>query len=343
MNLIDSITIDENKGVICLYMGDLADIPQSERVDILVVSAYPDSYFPTRTSLVGALHRKGISVEELSQRKQVDLLAFAKCWLSHPIRSGTGFGRILCYEPPIQSDAARHICGIFQSVIPIACGDSSISTIALPLVATGHMQQNPLFILREIIEQATYWLRSGLTLKTIKIVIYDQSDREEINDLTREFAKVKRLINPTIEQRIADPKWDLFLSYSGIDENVARQLRKEIVDRKSNVKAFEYKNTDSRHIALGANWKYEIDKAIADSRKFVCLLSPHYFNSPNCMDELNIGYMCSKVKPPNFFIPCYLGQVQLPGYLKAIQYIDLSTANTETISKAAESIVSILG
>jgi len=55
MKLLDSIEVrgEQNK-VIELHQGDLTDLTAAEAFDLLVVSAYPDDYTPTNTSLIGA-------------------------------------------------------------------------------------------------------------------------------------------------------------------------------------------------------------------------------------------------------------------------------------------------
>src|SRR5436305_11949872 len=102
MELIDSITVRHQGNARCvmLFVGDLASLPERESVDVLIVSAFPDDYEPTPTSLIGALARVGVSVEKLAQAKEVDLRQFSSCWLSRPIgRPGVHFHRLLCFEP----------------------------------------------------------------------------------------------------------------------------------------------------------------------------------------------------------------------------------------------------
>ena len=70
---------------IALYEGDLSSIPPEHHVDILVASAFPDDYNPSPTSLIGALHRQGLSVAELARDKLHDLRKTCGFWISKPI------------------------------------------------------------------------------------------------------------------------------------------------------------------------------------------------------------------------------------------------------------------
>jgi len=60
MKLLDSITIqtDQTKRIE-LHQGDLTALTPSEKFDLLIVSAFPNDYTPTPSSLIGALAGKG--------------------------------------------------------------------------------------------------------------------------------------------------------------------------------------------------------------------------------------------------------------------------------------------
>ena len=66
----------------------------------LIVSAFPDDYSPTPTSLIGKRHAVGVNVADLARDKAVDLREFSACWLSRFVhRPDLHFSRILCFEP----------------------------------------------------------------------------------------------------------------------------------------------------------------------------------------------------------------------------------------------------
>ena len=69
MKLLDSLTVHHGTEArhIELYQGDLTNMPPEHSVDLLVVSAFPKNYAPTERSLIGALHRRGLSVAELAE------------------------------------------------------------------------------------------------------------------------------------------------------------------------------------------------------------------------------------------------------------------------------------
>ena len=92
MELLDKLVIAGDFGQqrsLELWYGDLTDMPSSEAVDVLIVSAFPNDYIPVRGTLMGALHNKGIFVEELAQHKLIDKRANLSCWLSQPIQSSS--------------------------------------------------------------------------------------------------------------------------------------------------------------------------------------------------------------------------------------------------------------
>ena len=107
LKLVDSFIVQSgsSQGEIQLCLGDVAYVSSEHAVDVLVTSAYRDSYYPVPGSVFGSLNKKGISVEALANQKEVDLRGAFSCWLSKEILNppeGIQFKRILCYEPENQ-------------------------------------------------------------------------------------------------------------------------------------------------------------------------------------------------------------------------------------------------
>jgi len=80
MRLLDSISILHKEGRrIEIYQGDLTSLRPDEAVDLLVVSAFPNAYHPSKTSLISALYKKGLSVAALAESKEKDLRSDFSC------------------------------------------------------------------------------------------------------------------------------------------------------------------------------------------------------------------------------------------------------------------------
>lgn len=179
MRLLDYLTIQyqNEPRYIEIYHGDLSAIPLEEKVDLLVVSAFPNDYVPTRGSMIGALYRRGLSVAHLAKNKTSDLREAASCWLSPEIDAQRyGFRRLMCFESDINSEPPQCVGDIFRALWQfIGVGElHSYNVLATPILATGD-QAYPLVTMLELfLDAAVKWLRLGLPLERIKIVAYSE-------------------------------------------------------------------------------------------------------------------------------------------------------------------------
>ncbi|MGY8796942.1 MAG: hypothetical protein ACKVJN_17835, partial [Woeseiales bacterium] len=192
MDHIDSICISHagRNRFINFCIGDLSSLPKEDAVDALVVSAFPDDYVPTSGTVVGALHRRGISVAALAEDKAVDLREFSSCWLSQIIdEPDANFRRVLCFEPAVRGKATEVVGDIFRSIIPFTTGDPPIASIAMPLVATGDQREDSQVMLDALVEAAMHWLSAGVPLDRINIVADASESREA---LAARFAAIKQ-------------------------------------------------------------------------------------------------------------------------------------------------------
>ncbi|MEM7219233.1 MAG: toll/interleukin-1 receptor domain-containing protein [Pseudomonadota bacterium] len=156
-----------------LYQGDLTQIPQDMDVDLLVVSAFPDDYLTTSTSVVGALSRAGLSVAELAANKQLDLRSSRSCWLSRPVPSGFGFDQLLCFEPLLNGPPEEVVDDVFDFLNLLLLDSHRDAIVAMPVVASGDMGRPSAEMLTAIVEASMQWLRVGLPLGALKIVELD--------------------------------------------------------------------------------------------------------------------------------------------------------------------------
>src|SRR5688572_5342105 len=108
MDLIDGMEVrrlhgGRKRGAIQLFHGDLSAIPKEYAVDVLVVSAFPDSYSPNWGTLFESLYRRGLDMQLVARGKEADERESLGCWLSRELpaktRNSFHFKRVLCFEP----------------------------------------------------------------------------------------------------------------------------------------------------------------------------------------------------------------------------------------------------
>jgi hypothetical protein len=304
-----------------LYEGDLTRMSSQEAVDILVVSAFPNDFAPTSTSLIGALHgTHGISLRALAGQKQLDLTQAFQCWLSRDLTNehpNAGFRAILCFEPGRSGDrkpASELVGNVFRSLLPIIydidARTRTAQSVAMPLLASGDQGEPAAAMMSALLEAASQWLALGVPLDTLKIVELNPGRASAARKAFQSFRAQRSPPAPA-----SPDQHDVFISYAHEDSAAAT----EIADRltRANLQVF----IDGQSIDVGLSWQSEIFSKMDSCRKIVTIYSPDYFASEVCREELNVAY-ARRRKAKQVMVPLYLRSTSLPTYLELIQYID---------------------
>jgi len=340
MELLDRLYVHQGVETksIGLYHGDLTNMGPDEAVNILVVSASPYDYFPTPYSLIGALLAKGVSVEDLSRAKAVDLRETCSCWLSIPLATkqpGIAFDRILCFEPLVRGDPPEVVGDIFRSLVPFLVPNGMGTTVAMPLVACGDQRIPVARMLSPLLEAAVNWMSHGLPLSCLKIVV---SSSEKAAEAKVEFAKLKsRYLAPSVTSLPKpSPKFSVFISYARKDWDKVSIILEGLKDRK------DLKLFIDREIDIGAAWQQKLFEALENCRKMVAVYSPAYLESKWCKEEYNISY-CRQIESGQSLIyPVLLYSANLPYYLRTINYDDCREGNVDRLRSFCSKFLSTI-
>ncbi len=338
MELLDTLTVYHGveARTIELYQGDLTDMKPEEAVDILVVSAFPNAYPPVRGTLIEALHKKGVSVEQLAASKALDLREMCSCWLSQEIVShqpGIKFKRIICFEPRVRGKAPEVVGDIFRSLVPFLSNGAANSKVAMPLVASGNQGESPQAMLAALLDAAVHWMAFGLPLKCLKIVEYSP---EKAVLLKREFSQLKGKYETSPLQSTSSFQYDVFISYSHKDTEKVSFLAQELQERRPNLRIF----LDRKELNAGDAWQQELYEALDACRKVIALYSPTYLLSKVCKEEFNIALYRHRDSQEPILFPILLYEAQLPTYMKLLQYVDCREGNEDRLRSACEKFLS---
>ena len=301
--LLDKIDIVDQTTTrrIALYKGDLSAIPIEHRVDILVVSAFPNDYQPTQNSLIGALQRNGLSLGELANAKLHDLRDTCAFWISQPIAGSAlrlNIGQIACFEPEVLGSPPSLVGDLFRGLFPFL-DDRKNKVVAMPLLASGDQRWPADLMLSSILDAASHWLARGLGISELKIVT--RGDRAD--DLLATMADYRIKVDSSQPNESQSTAFDIFLSFSSTDASVADSAKAALQRRSDAKRIFDYPLT----IDKGRSWQEEIDRAIASCGSIIAILSPAYFASPECREELMQARLRNKRSSHPLLFPVYSG------------------------------------
>jgi len=178
MRLLDrwSIHHGESSRTIELLQGDLAYLPPEHAVEILVVSAFANDYTPTYRSLIGSLAYTGLNVAELANDKAVDLREQYSCWMSKPVSGQFAFKRILCIESGWRGSPPEIADDLFRALAPYLLTECPDASVAMPLIGAGDQGWPPAQMLDCVVTTAVAWIRRGLALRLLKVVVFSERD-----------------------------------------------------------------------------------------------------------------------------------------------------------------------
>ncbi|MFO1321834.1 MAG: toll/interleukin-1 receptor domain-containing protein [Burkholderiales bacterium] len=375
MRLLDRIDVrGAHARRIELLQGDMTALAPGEGFDLLVVSAFPGDYTPTPGSLIGALQRKGLSVQALSQDMAVDLRDAYASWVSNAFDmpdADLRFHRVLCFEPRERGRPPERVGDIFRALTPILAEAPEIRTVALPLIATGDQGYDVDEMLTPLLDAAIQWLERGLPLEALKIVTRSASDA---NDAAKIFsARADRYgrrapAPPPFESRaipgmgadVATPitvpvpapaavaapapeplppvDFDVFISYARENAPESEALEKALRQSRPDLRIF----VDRKEIDIGAAWQPEIFETLDRCRKVVALLSPAYLGSKVCKEEFNIAWIRGRETGTDVIFPVYLYTTALPTYMKYHSYVDCREGDAARLSEASTRLLAAL-
>jgi hypothetical protein len=339
VKLLDFISIRGKEGKRTeLWQGDLTSLGQEEGFDLLVVSAFPNDYTPTATSLIGALNCKGLSVESLAADKEIDLRANFSCWLSKEFTApdkGLRFKRILCFEPLFRGKPPELVGDIYRALTPILAEKTDIKSIAMPVVAAGNQGYPVAEMLLPLLEATLNWLENGLPLNCVKIITYSETQTQEA---VKVFAEIKDRYSQSAPKVLQQIDYDVFISYARENKGKIDVIEQSLRQFQPDIRIF----LDRKEIDIGTPWQPAIFENLDKCRKFVAMLSPDYLASKVCKEEFNIAWIRSRELDDDIIFPIYLYTATLPTYMKYRNYFDCREGNNTRIIEASKELLTYL-
>ncbi|HEX7555218.1 MAG TPA: toll/interleukin-1 receptor domain-containing protein [Leptolinea sp.] len=337
MKFLDSLMITRGteERWIELWQGDLTQMSPDEAVDVLVVSAIPNNYVPTERSLIGALYQKGVSVEELSRDKQMDLRDTCSCWLSKKIQStnpGIQFKHILCFEPNKFGSPTDVVGDIFRSLVPFIIGEPHFMEVAMPLVSTGIVGTPIADMVDALFTASVHWLENGLPIKKLKIVEKSELKAGEIKGA---FAILKKQYQKKTNIKERKTSYDIFLSYSHKNIEEANRLLNELKMLKTDIRIF----IDRIELEPGVAWQEKLYQCIDDSKKVLAVYSPAYVKSKACQEEFNFASLLHSRSGQKFLFPVLLYDTHLLPQMSKWNYVDCKVADPAKMQNACKQLL----
>lgn len=279
-----------------VYCCDIQDF--DGQIDLLTVSAFIHSYFPTPKTMIKALYDCGIDVMELAADPLFDLRETNRVWISRetdPEKRKLDIRRIGCvemsrYTPERDSwyqnkeQLLMNVTSFFRVVELAALSGVSVSTVALPVLGAGSQRIDMDFTITPILSECMEILKRCGSIK--KICLIERNPR-------RAFIAADILKNSYAARAIRTASEHLtglshvFISYSSKDKNIADNLCAKIESRGT---AVWYAPRDIEKDNQYTDYASAIVKGISSCSHFVVIVSRNSLSSQHVLNEIDLAF-----------------------------------------------------
>jgi hypothetical protein len=164
-----------------LFRGDITKL--NFPVDLMVISSIESDYEQAETSVIGSLFRnRNISVAQLGDDPEFTLVQPMKLWVSRDT-GNSDIRTIMCVEIPLGGRGANRIVeDAFFSLPLLEARGLVLSTICLPILATGDHGLNAQQMIAPILKGSAWALRNLDSVERVCFVVRTEERARMISD-----------------------------------------------------------------------------------------------------------------------------------------------------------------
>jgi hypothetical protein len=323
-----------------LYAGDISSGTRDWKADLLIVSAFKHDYSPTKTSVIGSLHRAGVNFGEL----QVSSVRINQdCWLSPrlpaEVADRIGAERILCYEGG-HNNPVESLQMMFSALLQAGVdGRLKLRALKMPILCAGDQLGDPLHMLREILLATAVSFESGIAVEEVRIVVLpDRACR-----YAKTFDAVRSEYDPFSSERDPQIEHDLFISYCHHDKKIVESVHQHLESEfGKDIRLFR---DEAGGLNPGDVIPYKLAHGIRASRCMAAFYSGSYVNSGACNMEFGLAYARRARVPDKFQLrPILIGKPEdIVGPFTNVVWEDASGNAARACEKAAGIARTIIG
>ena len=320
MDTITRIDVGTDKGTkrITVLCGDIKDLDRS--LDVMTVSTFRNKYYPSKNTMIGALHEEGISVYDLAEKPMIDLRDFCSLWLSEPIHHAhLPIKRIACIEmlrlhsnPEKETEIEQSILSKIQAyfhLLDLASGlGVEINTLGLSIIGTGKQHIADTLIMLPMINECFRFLIRNDYAKEIVVIERNRQKAEQFaTALQNSYSILSNTIKESSKVKVTDKQPLAFISYSSKDKNVADNLCSKLESNGIRV-WYAPRDIDTSDYATS------IVNAISRCSHFIVILSQHSLYSEHVLNEVDLAFQ--EIKRGVKFYPLKMDQEELGAAFK---------------------------